>query len=448
MTTTSEPVRQPVPGGHPADAARADADWADADRADADWADARDRMMLARTVAYLNAGSAGPLPRAVFDRVTDLRRRLAEEPVDFLLGRVPALLWAAREGLATHLGGDPCRLMLTTNVTGAVNLVASGLSVQSPGEILLTDHEYQPMRWCWERAAARQGLTLRLLRLLPDPSGPEEIVEAARAAIGARTRLLFFSHVVSATGLVMPVRELCEMAAERGVVTVVDGAHGPAFTDLDLGRIPCDYYAGSGHKWLLAPTGTGFLHCGPGALERLRPMQVSWGHQPPDDAPPDRRDRFGSTPRLRRFEVEGTRDICPWLALPEAIGFQAGIGPARMRTRMRQLAGQVRDRLTGRHGLEPVTPVHEALSGGMVAFALPAGTDATGLGAELRNRFAVDVAVVARPQRPLIRVSTHFFNTGDDVERLAEALDQLVGRQPPSAGSYGGRSLRERSRRA
>jgi isopenicillin-N epimerase len=395
----------------------------------ADWVAARGRMMLDPAVAYLNAGSAGPLSREVFERVTGLRRHLAEQPIDFLLRHVPPLRWRARERLATYIGGDPRQLVLTANVTGAVNLLASGLSLMSPGEILLTEHEYQPMRWCWERAAQRQGLTVRVLGLPPSPASPEEIVEAAQAAMSPRTRLFFFSHVLSSTGLVMPVRELCRVALGRGVVSVVDGAHGPAFTDLNIADIQCDYYAGSGHKWLLAPTGNGFLHCAPGALERLGPMQVSWGYQQPTGRGPQKeRDSFGSTPQLRRLEVEGTRDICPWLALPEAIGFQARLGPESIRARMRELSLQVRERLTGWRGLAPVTPEHAALSGGMTAFALPDGTDADWLCAGLWERFGVDVAVVQRPDRPLIRVSTHFFNTGDDIERLAEALGELLGR--------------------
>lgn len=419
MPTTSEVLRQPPPGERPTES---------------DWGNTRGLMLLDSRVAYLNAGSIGPLPRAVFDRVTGFRQELAAEPVDFLLRRVPPLLWAARERLAGYLGGDPRQLVLTTNVTGAVNLVASGLSLASPGEILLTDHEYQPMRTCWERAAQRQGLTVTTLRLPREPADPEEIVEAAAAAMGPRTRLFFFSHVISATGLVMPVRQLCALAAERGVATVVDGAHGPAFTDLNLARLRCDYYAGSGHKWLLAPVGTGFLYGGPGALERLEPAQVSWGYRLPDDGPPDERNRFGSTPRLRRLEVEGTRDICPWLALPEAIDVQVGIGPARVAARMRELAGRVRDRLTGWRGLVPVTPDHAALSGGMTAFALPEGTDGTAVSRRLWESFRVDAAAVEGTRRQLIRVSTHFFNTGDDIERLAEALGTLVGGSPLPTG--------------
>src|SRR5262249_44571949 len=117
------------------------------------WSDARAQMLLDPNVANLNTGSFGPLPRMVFEHATKLRQRLAEEPMDFLVRQVPPRLWQARERLAHFLGGDPRRLVFTANVTAAINMVAAALPLAAPGEILLTDHEYGAMHWCWERAA-------------------------------------------------------------------------------------------------------------------------------------------------------------------------------------------------------------------------------------------------------------------------------------------------------
>src|ERR1700747_2250380 len=113
-------------------------------------------------------------------------------------------------------------------VTASINTVAAGLRLAAPGEILLTDHEYGAMHWCWERAAVRQGMTLRTFPLPVTAETPAAIVQAARDALDERTRLLFFSHVLSPTGLVLPVREICAEARRRGVLTVIDGAHAPA----------------------------------------------------------------------------------------------------------------------------------------------------------------------------------------------------------------------------
>ncbi|MEU7020086.1 aminotransferase class V-fold PLP-dependent enzyme [Streptomyces sp. NPDC046203] len=391
-----------------------------------DWGDARRRMLLDPTAVNLNTGSAGPLPRTVFDHVTGLRARLAHAPMDFLLREVPGLLWQARESLAGFVGGDPHRLAFTTNVTGAVNLVATSLPPLAPGEILMTDHEYPPMRWCWERTARRQGLSVRTFPLPEMPESPAEIVDAVVAALGPRTRVLFLSHVLSATGLILPVRELCEEARRRGIVTVIDGAHAPGYVDLDLTRIPCDFYVGSGHKWLLAPTGVGFLHIGPGRADDLEPTQVSWAYEPPPGSDPDRRDRFGSTPRLRRLECEGTRDLCPWLTVPETIRFQAGLGHDRIRARRRELADHARRRLTDGQGLKPATPEPSSLSGGMTAFHLPATVRADEVRQGLWERFRIETAVSDGPNGPLLRISANFYTTEEEIDHLADSLKDLL----------------------
>jgi isopenicillin-N epimerase len=383
-------------------------------------------MLLDATVANLNTGSFGPLPRVVLEKATVLRQRLAEEPMDFLVRQLPPLLWEARERLAALLGADPYRLVFTANVTAAVNTVAAALRLAAPGEVLLTDHEYGAMHWCWERAARQQGLTLRTFPLPVMADTPEEIVEAFRRALSGRTRLLFFSHVLSPTGLVLPAREICAEARKRGVLTVIDGAHAPAMIPLDLSGIGADYYGGNCHKWLLAPTGSGFLHFGPGAEERLQPLQVSWGWHY-DRNRPDERDEFGSTPRLRAYEFEGTRDPCAWLAVPTAIDFQAGLGWESIRTRIRGLAGQVRHRLGALPGLRPATPAHPSLHGAMTAFRLPPGTDPEGLRRHLWERHRIEAPVIDRPDGFLIRASTHWYNREQEIDRLAEALAEVPG---------------------
>jgi isopenicillin-N epimerase len=393
---------------------------------DLSWPDARAQMLLDPTVTNLNTGSFGPLSRPVFERVTELRRRLAEEPMAFFVREMPPLLWHARERLAQFIGGVPECLIFTENVTTAINLVASSLSIASPGEILLTDHEYGAMHWTWERAAQRQGLTLRTFPLPIMPSSPQEIVDAACAAMTERTRLLFFSHVLSPTGMVLPARELCTEARRRGILSVVDGAHAPAFVPLNVELIDADFYGSNCHKWLLAPTGAGFLYVGKRMEDRLMPLQVSWGWRSDRTLRPDQRDEFGSTPRIRFLEFEGTRDVCPWLATPAAIDFQAEIGWERLRSRVAELSSHVRKRLNGLAGLRLTTPDHPELHGAMTAFRLPSGVDAQALRRGLWERFRIEAPIIERPDGLLIRASTHFYNTEEEVERLAQALLLLV----------------------
>lgn len=389
------------------------------------WEQARAQMMLDPTVINLNTGSFGPLPRPVFERATELRRRLAEEPMTFLLRESPPLLWQAREALAGFLGGQPERLIFTANVSAAVNIVASSLRLSAPGEILLTDHEYGAMHWCWERAAQRQGLTLRTFPLPVMAQAPGEIVDAVRAALSPRTRLLFFSHVLSPTGLVLPAAEICAEARRRGILTVVDGAHAPAMVPVDLRQIGCDFYGGNCHKWLLAPTGSGFLYVGVSNEDRLQPLQVSWGWRMERDRA-DQRHEMGGTHRTYHFEFEGTRDQCQWLAVPEAIAFQERLGWHHIRARNRELAEYAQRRLAGEIGLPLWTPAHPELRGFLTTFRLPERADAPRLRQLLWERYRIEVPIVERPYGLLLRVSTHFYNTHAEIDRLAEIMPELL----------------------
>ena len=136
--------------------------------------------------------------------MTDLHRRLARSRWTSSSARRRRCCGRRATRLAEFIGGDPRRLVFTANVTAAVNLIASSLRLTAPGDVLLSDHEYGTMHWCWERAAQRQGLTVRTFPLPSLPDAPQPIVEAACAAMTERTRLLFFSHVLSPTGMVLP----------------------------------------------------------------------------------------------------------------------------------------------------------------------------------------------------------------------------------------------------
>lgn len=397
-----------------------------------DWNAARAGVILDPTVTMLNTGSFGPLPRPVFDRATELRLRLAAGPTDFFVRQAPPLLWEARERAAAFLGTVPERLVFTSNVSAAINLVASGLRLASPGEVLMTDHEYGAMVWCWERVGQRQRLGVRTFPLPTMPTDPAEIVEAMVRAITPRTRLVFFSHVLSPTGLVLPAKELCAAARRRGVTTVVDGAHAPVMVPLNVSEIGADFYAGNLHKWLLAPTGAGFLVVGPGNEDRLQPLHVSWGYHADKypigemvaSAGPDGRDAYGSTPRIRFLEFEGTRDICPWLSVPAAIDFQAGLGFDNVRARIAALAAYTR-RVIGDTGPSLATPAVPGLHGAMTAFNLPPGVSAPKLRKELWDR-RIEVPVIERPDRLMLRVSHHFYTTEAEIDRLAEALPAVL----------------------
>lgn len=383
-------------------------------------------ILLDSSVINLNAGQFGPVTNRAYNSVNHLRRKLAQNPSDFLLRQTPKLLWSARQRLASFLNGDPHRLLFTNNVTEAVNLVSRSLKLPSDGEILLTNQEYQPMRWCWERLAARRGLSIRTFAIPQCPTDPKEIVDAAIDAITDKTRLLFLSHVLSGNGLVLPIEEICRFARRKGITTIVDGAHAPGQLPLYLNDLDCDAYVGSGHKWLLAPAGTGFVHLGPKMIESIEPLIVSWGYKV-NAAAEDRNypDSFGATPNLRRFECQGTRDLCAWLALPDAIAVLEQFSLNDRLNYMKHLASCARDLIQTRLELECVTPENDQLHGAMVSFSMNGFRDASLLRDWLWHRHRVEVAVNQNEVGSVLRVSTHIFNTETEISRLVETVHRF-----------------------
>ncbi|MFL5919030.1 MAG: aminotransferase class V-fold PLP-dependent enzyme, partial [Gaiellaceae bacterium] len=220
----------------------------------------RAEFLLDPEVTFLNHGSFGACPRAVFERYQEWQLELERQPVLFLARRVEALLADARAALAEYVNADPEDLVFVPNATAGVNIAAWPLGLQRDDEVLTTDLEYGALDLTWEHVCGDFGARYVRVPVSLPLSDEAEIVETVWSAVGPRTRVLYLSHHTSSTALTLPVAELCRRARERGIVTVVDGAHVPGHFPLDLRELDVDFYAANCHKWLCAPKGAGFLY--------------------------------------------------------------------------------------------------------------------------------------------------------------------------------------------
>src|SRR5438067_5733487 len=236
------------------------------------WAELRRQWLLADDRINLNCGSVGcsPLPvlRATIDHL--LSAEAFREPEYPWFGyEENRRLRELRDALAGFLNCRRDELALVRNATEGNNVVCNGLDMKPGEEALLTDQEHPGGRCCWEQKAARFGIKLNYVTLPKPPASREEILERFSQALTPRTRIVVFSHITTVTGLVLPAKEICQLARQRGILTHIDGAHAIGQLPLDLHDLGCDFYASSPHKWLLAPKGTGTLYIREEWLDRL-----------------------------------------------------------------------------------------------------------------------------------------------------------------------------------
>ena len=370
----------------------------------------RDDFLLDRAIVHLNHGSFGASPRPVLEYQQALRDALERDPVEFLGRRLPEALAAVRGRLAAHLAvADPDRLVLVANTTTALNAVGSSLPLEPGDEVLITNREYGAMHLLWEETACRTGARLVVAPLPGRVGSGDELLKAIWDAVTPRTRVLFFSHVTSETALVLPAEELCRRAREAGVISVVDGAHGPGQLSLELDELGADCYAGNGHKWLMAPKGSAFLYAGDELQARLRPPVVSWGWGD------GYQDRFGWA---------GTDDPTAVLAIPAALDYQSAHDWNAVRARCRSLARRTQEGILERFGGDRLAP-DEVQAPQMVAVPLPHG-DPEALQHELREPHGIEVPVHGVDGKTLVRVSVAAYTTDEDCGRLVEALETVA----------------------
>ena len=395
-------------------------------RIENDWRKVRDQILIEPSIRYFSANSFGLLSRAVYYRLSELRFELAKNPADFLLRQAPDLLWRSRSTLAKFIGTHPERILFTSNASSALSLITSSLKFPAGGHILLTDQEYTTAKWNWQRFSDETGLSVKYFCLPREIRSAEDIIESACMSMTNETRVLFFSHVLSKTGLILPAEELCRKARERGILSVVDGAQAVGLIDLSLPDIGCDFYIGSCHKWLMMPTGSGFIHLGKENEQKLKPLVTSWGYQVPNEEYRDRKDRFGSTPELRQLECEGTRDITPWLVATEAIQFRAEVGSSQFRQRINSLSQYAKNRLSKHGSLSLATPAKQDLHSGLISFWLPSRIDPAWLKSQLWHSCNIEITTSEHNDHSLLRVATHIYNTPSEIDVLENALRDLI----------------------
>lgn len=371
---------------------------------------------------YLNAGSVGPLPAETAAAMAELAER------ELRVGRAHPADWPdalarideARAAVAAVLTTDVDRIALTHSATHGMNLAAWGLDWRPGDRVVTTGHEHAGGIGPLYVLRDRLGVALDIVDV-GDATDDDATVAAFERAVTARTRLIALSHVLWTTGASLPVRRIAELAHAHGALVAVDGAQAAGAIPVDVVDLGVDLYAVAGQKWLLGPEGTGALYVAAHADERVAMSTAGWHAY-------ERLDSAGSAvPHrdARRFQASGYHRPSV-LGLGRSIGWLSMyVGLDWIHRRGTALADAAADRLAAIPGVRVLTP--RARMATLVTFTLD-GWPADAMVDELGARTFAIVRTI--PDLNACRLSIGFYNTEDEIERVARTIELLAAHTP------------------
>ncbi|SHG27825.1 isopenicillin-N epimerase [Kaistia soli DSM 19436] len=394
-------------------------------------------FLLDPKVVFLNHGSFGACPRPVFEEYQRWQAKLERQPVEFLDSRrgLEANLRVARTALAAELRTAPDNVAQVSNATTGLNIALQSLPLKAGDEILTTNHEYSALEKTLLFIARRTGAKIVQVTVPLPLTSADAFHDAVRAGITPRTRVLFLSHITSPTALLFPIETLVAEARAQGIWSVIDGAHSPGHTPLDLDALGADFYSGNCHKWMMSPKGSAFLYVRPELQAMIDPLVISHGWTA-DNKEPGVRGPFGASAFVDEIEMQGTRDPSPWLAVPAALEFRRAHDWWRVAAECGRLAQETAARVSDLFGLPPLSSP-EFSAPQMVAMPIPA-CDPLAIHDELYRDYGIEIPVFEWQGHHIARLSCQGYNTREQMDLLVRALgDLLAQRQPRRKQSQG-----------
>src|SRR5712672_3244617 len=373
------------------------------------WTELRKQFVIPADEVYLNNGTVGssPMPvlKAIIDCYQSAEQLAQSNPEDYPIWGYAA--WNEfRDPLAAFVGCNRDEIALVRNATEANSYIANGVDLKAGDEVLMTDQEHPGGEHPWNLRAKRYGIVVKKITL------PKPVPNAAAAlnlmndAITPRTRVLFFSHITTVTGVVLPAKELCALARSKGILSAVDGAHVVGMMRLNVRELGCDMYTSSPHKWLQAPKGTGFLYVRDEVIDRLWNTIVTEGWN-------------DTKIRAERFQRIGSSNVPALWGLRASIKLANDIGLDRIERRHRLLADYILDEMKKR-GAESWTSPDAALRCGIVTVNVP-GVKRI----DLENWLWQTKKIRIRGGDPSkLRLTTTYYLLRKDIDRFLAAFDE------------------------
>jgi len=376
---------------------------------DAYWAELRKQFLIPEDEVYLNNGTVGsspaPVLRAIFDAYTTTEKLDQHEPEDYPIWGYAS--WNEfRDPLAAFVGCNRDEIALLRNATEANSYIANGVDMKPGDEVLMTDQEHPGGEHPWNLKAKRYGIVVKKITLPRPVKNAGEVLNLFSDAITPRTRVIFFSHISTFSGVVLPAKELAALARTKGILSAVDGAHTPGMMRLNVHELGCDMYSSSPHKWLQATKGSGFLYVRDEVIDRLWNTIATEGWDNPKI-------------RAERFQRIGSSNVPALWGLRAAIKLANDIGMERIERRHRALGDYLLAEMLKRGAVSWTSP-DPALRCAIVTVNVPPVPRL-----DLENWLWHTYKIRIRGADPnKLRLSTPYYIQKKDINRFLEKFDE------------------------
>ena len=352
----------------------------------------------------IESGYFSPAAQVVVDAQVDRLRELNRIPSFYMRRRMAAERENLKRFIGRFINVSPDEFVIARNTTEALNTIIHGIPLEKGEEVLYNNREYPSMQEALEQRALRYGTVNHVINIPWLPSSQQQIVETYASAITDKTRYILVSHMIYLTGQILPIKEICTMAHQRGVEVIVDGAHSLAHVNYKIPDLGCDYYGTSLHKWLGAPLGTGLMYIRREHIKKVCPL-------------------FGDTKAKRdhiaKFEHIGTHPQGTDQTIMDAIRFHTAIGGERKEARLRYLKNYWVDKVGGVPGVNINTPLGDDQSCA-IANVLVDGKTPGELVDFLWDRFRIFTVGVEQGAR----IAPNVFTRLSDLDLLVEGIKQ------------------------
>lgn len=375
------------------------------------WFHVQEAFDVDRSLVNLNNGGVHPAPRLVMQALHRYLDFANAAPTVNSWGYIRARREYIRQKIAETFGCSPEEIAITRNVTESLQIALLGIDLKPGDEIITTTHDYPSMKNALFQREKREGIKVKLVPFPYPAQNKQELVDCFAQNITAQTKMILVCHITNLTGQIFPIREICQLAREKGIEVVIDGAHSFGHFVYQQKDLDCDIYGANLHKWMMAPIGTGFLYVKKEKINKIWPLFPA-----PDPQGSD----------IRKFEHYGTHPEPIWLAIGEALTFHHTLGPKRKEERLRYLKNYWAQNLAKLPKVRILTSFEPTMACGLGSFTVE-GFDMSRLAQILMDKHKIHTTAGVLPDGvPFMRITPSIYTTLKELDYFLEVVSTYI----------------------